>query len=167
MKDSSPADAEFIDAACHDPEFISAPRLPSAANLSSRAKLPRPENHRRSSEGQSYSDVIGPYDSQFIRRSVITTRNLTSPHGRGGFTQNRWEFIGIDFYDPEIYRPPISTTRNLLVLIFLETSNLSGIQWKFDRYLSVAIFPPPLLVPRFGAGDLREMRKPHNLEIYR
>ena len=49
MKDSSPADAEFIDAACHDPEFISAPRLPSAANLSSRAKLPRPENHRRSS----------------------------------------------------------------------------------------------------------------------
>lgn len=48
MKDSSRADAEFIDTACHDPEFISAPSLPRPRGICHRVKLPRPENHRRS-----------------------------------------------------------------------------------------------------------------------
>lgn len=117
MKDSSRADAEFIDTACHDPEFISAPSLPRPRGICHRVKLPRPENHRRSFPTdihhrspplpQMVITGVPPRYPRFIRRrsgyhdpecerGEVVLYPVPSHQQAGG-----GKFIGIDFYDSE------------------------------------------------------------------
>lgn len=121
MKDSSRADAEFIDTACHDPEFISAPSLPRPRGICHRVKLPRPENHRRSfpriSTAIPQMVITGgpPVIPDLFADPVITTRNVTR---RGSFIPSplppkrrreiyRHRFLRLGIYRCRFPRPGI------------------------------------------------------------
>lgn len=143
MKDSSRADAEFIDTACHDPEFISAPSLPRPRGICHRVKLPRPENHRRSfptdihrpsPPPDGYHGCAAPW-SQIYSSSIRLSRPgmwgevvfIPLPSGGG-------ENLSASIFTTRNLSMPISTTRNLLVLIF-RRGNLSEPVRKFNRYV--------------------------------
>lgn len=160
MKDSSRADAEFIDTACHDPEFISAPSLPRPRGICHRVKLPRPENHRRSfpriSTAIPQMVITGgpPVIPDLFADPVITTRNVTRrgslpslpPKGGGKFIGIDFydsEFIGADFHDPEF-----------IGVDFQEGAQFIGTGTKFNRY--VYRYLAWRILGRYRA------RKPHN-----
>lgn len=149
MKDSSRADAEFIDTACHDPEFISAPSLPRPRGICHRVKLPRPENHRRSFPTdihhrsppfpQMVITGVPPRDPRFIRRrsgyhdpecerGEVVLYPVPSHQQAGGGN------LSASIFTTRNLSMPISTTRNLLVLIF-SRGNLSEPVRKFNRYV--------------------------------
>lgn len=55
-----------------------------------------------------------------------------------GFYQT-WKFIGIDFYDPEFIGADFHDPE-FIGVDFQRMSEFIGIQWKFDRYLSISLF---------------------------
>lgn len=163
MKDSSRADAEFIDTACHDPEFISAPSLPRPRGICHRVKLPRPENHRRSfpriSTAIPQMVITGgpPVIPDLFADPVITTRNVTR---RGSFIpslpppQKAEGNLSASIFTTRNLSVPISTTRNLLVLIFRRGHNLSApVRNSIDMFIDTWRWR---ILGRYRA------RKPHN-----
>lgn len=139
MKDSSRTDARFIDAACHDPEFISVLGF-QARRICHRRKLPRPKNHRRSCR----KDIQCYRSPWFAIYSSIGYHDPKFTDAPQGFTKR--ENLSASIFTTQNLSVPISTTRNLLVLIFRGWANLSAssgnsidiYRYRFSRHAELA-----------------------------
>ena len=139
MKDSSRTDARFIDAACHDPEFISVLGF-QARRICHRRKLPRPKNHRRSCR-KDIQCYRSPWFAIYLAIGYHDPKFTDAPEG---FTKRG--NLSASIFTTQNISVPISTTRNLLVLIFRGWANLSAssgnsidiYRYRFSRHAELA-----------------------------